>query len=303
MKNKVYTKLGQLPYGMARDKITEGCIVLEGGAFRGLYTAGVLDALMQAGINFRTTIGVSAGSMNGINYVAGQIGRSGRVNLKYRHDSRYVGVKALVTNKGVIGFDFLFDAINNEEPLNKERFFNDDRRFVAVATNCLNGQADYLEKGKCSDIFQAVRASSSLPYVSKMVEIDGIPYLDGGCSDKIPYQWAIDQGYEKIVVVRTREASFRKHTDTEKLELAAQKFYHGYPEFAHALGTSDCRYNEQCDEIDRLEKEKRIFVIAPSFSVEIKRLERNMEKLGELYWKGYEDGGSQIIALWDYLYN
>ena len=107
MKNKVYTKLGQLPYGMARDKITEGCIVLEGGAFRGLYTAGVLDALMQAGINFRTTIGVSAGSMNGINYVAGQIGRSGRVNLKYRHDSRYVGVKALVTNKGVIGFDFL----------------------------------------------------------------------------------------------------------------------------------------------------------------------------------------------------
>lgn len=302
MKNKVYTKLGQLPYGMACDKITEGCIVLEGGAFRGLYTAGVLDALMQAGINFRAVIGVSAGSMNGINYVAGQIGRSGRVNLKYRHDSRYVGVKALVTNKGVIGFDFLFDAIDNEEPLNKERFFSNERRFVAVATNCLNGQPEYFEKNKC-DIFRAVKASSSLPYVSKMVEIEGIPYLDGGCSDKIPYQWAIDQGYEKIVVVRTREASYRKQSDHDKLETIAQKFYHGYPEFAYALGKSDESYNAQCDELDRLEKEKRVFVIAPSFPVEIKRLERNMEKLGELYWKGYEDGGSQIIALWDYLHS
>lgn len=302
MKNKVYTKLGQLPYGMTRDKITEGCIVLEGGAFRGLYTAGVLDALLQAGINFRAVIGVSAGSMNGINYVAGQIGRSGRVNLKYRHDSRYVGVKALVTNKGVIGFNFLFDAIDNEEPLNKERFFSNERRFVAVATNCLNGQPEYFEKNKC-DIFRAVKASSSLPYVSKMVEIEGIPYLDGGCSDKIPYQWAIDQGYEKIVVVRTREASYRKQSDHDKLETIAQKFYHGYPEFAHALGKSDESYNAQCDELDRLEKEKRVFVIAPSFPVEIKRLERNMEKLGELYWKGYEDGGSQIIALWDYLHS
>lgn len=301
MKHKVYSKFNQIPFGMASDRITEGCIVLEGGAFRGLYTAGVLDALMYADINMQCTIGVSAGAMNGLNYAAGQIGRSARVNLKYRHDRRYVGVKALRTNKGVIGFDFLFDEIDNEEPLQKERFFNEKRRYVAVTTNCHNGKPEYMEKGKC-DIFQAVRASASMPYISKMVEIESIPYLDGGCSDKIPYRWAIDQGYKKIVVVRTREASFRKNTDLNKNELAAHKFYHANPEFADVLAKSDERYNAQCDEIEKLHQEKKIFVIAPSIPVHISRLERNIEKLGDLYWLGYHDAKNLLSDLWTYLY-
>ena len=300
MKNKVYSKFNQIPFGMAADQITEGCIVLEGGAFRGLYTAGVLDALMYSDINMQCTIGVSAGAMNGLNYVAGQIGRSARVNLKYRHDWRYVGVKALRTNKGVIGFDFLFDEIENEEPLQRKRFFNEKRRFVVVTTNCKNGKPEYMEKGK-GDIFQAVRASASMPYVSRMVDIEGIPYLDGGCSDKIPYQWAIDQGYKKIIIVRTREAAFRKNMDTSKNELAAHKVYRSYPEFADVLGKSDVRYNAQCDEIEKLHQEKKVFAIVPSVPVQISRLERNMEKLGDLYWLGYHDALNQLSELRTYL--
>ena len=134
---KVFSGLSRLPKGLASDQLTEGCIVLEGGAFRGLYTSGVLDALMEAGINLSCTVGVSAGALNGMNYVSGQIGRSGRLNLTYRHDSRYVGLKAIRKNRGVIGFDFILKNVNKEDPLNEERFFRPDSRFVVVATDCI----------------------------------------------------------------------------------------------------------------------------------------------------------------------
>ena len=118
-KNKIFSGLDRLPKGLASEHLTEGCVVLEGGAFRGLYTSGVLDALMEAGINLSCTVGVSAGALNGMNYVSGQIGRSGRLNLTYRHDSRYVGLKAIHKNRGVIGFDFILKNVNKEDPLNE----------------------------------------------------------------------------------------------------------------------------------------------------------------------------------------
>ena len=104
------------------------------------------------------TIGVSAGAMAGMNYVAGQIGRSARVNLKYRHDSRYVGIQAVRHNKGLIGFDFVFDGLKESDPFDGKRFFEPERRFVAVATNCLTGETEYFEKGHCTNIFHAIRA-------------------------------------------------------------------------------------------------------------------------------------------------
>ena len=162
-KNKVFSGLDRLPKGLASEQLTEGCVVLEGGAFRGLYTSGVLDALMEAGINLSCTVGVSAGALNGMNYVSGQIGRSGRLNLTYRHDSRYVGLKAIRKNRGVIGFDFILKNVNKEDPLNEERFFRPDRRFIVVATDCITGRPRYFEKSEGETIFQAVRASASMP--------------------------------------------------------------------------------------------------------------------------------------------
>lgn len=300
--NKEYSRYNQLPRHTASSVIQEGCIVLEGGAFRGLYGEGVLDALMQADINMRCTIGVSAGAMNGLNYVSGQIGRSIRMNLKYRHDDRYVGARALLSGDGLIGFDFAFREVDKEDPFDRKRFFQLDRRYVAVATNCETAQPTYFEKDRCSDILQAVQASASMPFVSKMVWIEGFPYLDGGCSDKVPYGWALQEGYDKIIVVRTRPKSYRKQEGSLTQKLPIGKFYRSYPALVEALQHNDEMYNHQCDELEELEKQQRIYVIAPSQPVTVGRLEPDLEKLGDLYWLGYYDAKRQMEAIHQYLH-
>ena len=303
MDKNIFSGIAFLPRGNASETITKGCIVLEGGAFRGVYGEGVLDALMENDINMATTIGCSAGAMNGMNYVAGQIGRAARVNLQYRHDSRYVGIDAFRHNQGVIGFDFVFNTLEGSDPFNMKRFNQPDRRFIVVASNCRTGRAEYFEKGHCSDIIKATQASASMPFVSKMVELDGDPYLDGGCCDKIPYQWALDQHFDKSVVVRTREASYRKPLHSDRSKRAMHFAYRNYPEFAKCIVNMNEAYNHQCDEIVRLEKENKFFVISPSKQVKISRLEKDMEKLGALYYEGYNDAKKQLPALLSYLYD
>jgi len=277
MSKKIFSKIDKIPRGRASNKISKLCLVLEGGAFRGLYSEGVLDALMLAGINAECTIGVSAGAMNGMNYVSGQIGRAARINLTYRHDSRYIGLKAIKTNKGVVGFDFVMNQID-EEAFDEEAFFDRRKRFVAVATNCLTG----------------------MPFISKMVEIEGIPYLDGGCSNKIPYRWALDQGYEKIIVVRTRPSSFRRKVKSN--HLVTNRVYKSYPEFVEVLARSDQDYNRQCDELTILNSQKRLYVISPSVFMDVNRLEGDLEKLGQLYKLGFDDTVRQIKDIMAYLY-
>lgn len=282
--------------------VQEGCIVLEGGAFRGLYGEGVLDALMQENINLRCTIGVSAGAMNGLNYVSGQMERSIRMNLKYRHDKRYVGRKALQNSEGLIGFAFAFPQADQEYPFDKKRFFQFDRRFIAVATNCETAEPVYFEKDHCRDIFQAVQASAAMPFISKMVWLEGYPYLDGGCSDKIPFAWALREGYKNIIVVRTRPLSYRKKTDSITRKLPLEKtIYRPYPKFIKALKEMDANDNRQCEALELLQEQKRIYVIAPSQPVTVGRLVPDLEKLGSLYWMGYYDTRRQIQDIRRYL--
>lgn len=299
-KIQVYSGIETLPKGRASDNITEGCIVLEGGAFRGVYTSGVLDALMEEDINMRCTVGVSAGALNGVNYVSGQIGRSGRINLRYRHDSRYVGPKAIRRNKGIIGFDFVFGDMAKVPPLDKKRFMDKSRQFYAVVTDLKTGKAEYLEKNSGIPPLRAVRASASMPFVSKPVIINGRPYLDGGCSCKIPYQFAIDKGFEKIIVIKTRHGDFRKSVSDRKLR-AENVVYRNYPEFAKALINSNADYNRQCDELERLAAEGRIFLITPSENITVSRLEGDMEKLGHVYNMGYNDAKNELERLREYL--
>ena len=300
-KVKVFSGIDNIPKGSASDKITEGCICLEGGAFRGVYTSGVLDALMEEDINFRCTVGVSAGAMNGINYASGQIGRSGRINLRYRHDKRYVGTTALRNNKGIIGFDFVFGEMEGVEPLDTERLMQPERKFYAAATSLETGKTEYFEKCECSDIYKAVQASASMPFVSKPVMIDGRPYLDGGCSSKIPYRFGVDGDFEKVVVVRTRFRTFRKKLAPRHLVYSEDVVYKDYPEFAAALKASNDCYNRQCDEIELLAKKGRIFVLEPSENLKIGRLEPDMEKLGALYLLGYNDTKARIDELREFL--
>lgn len=302
MRSKVFSRIDDLLDGTAPDNIVNGCMVLEGGAFRGVYTEGVLDYLMTQGINMSCTVGVSAGAINAANYVSGQIGRSARTNLRYRHNSDYVGLGAIRKNDGIIGFDFLYNELEKTDPLDKERMFDSSRRLVAVVTNLLTGKAEYIDRDECSDIFQAIRASASLPLVSKPVNVDGTPCLDGGCVCKIPFDWAINEGYEKIIVIKTREDSFRKPDEVKPEQVKIANFiYKEYPEFARVLPFNDVNYNEQCDRLDRLRDEGRVFVISPSEPVTIGRLEPDMEKLGELYFLGVEDAKRNYEKLKEYL--
>lgn len=283
---KIYSKIDQLPCGKASEKLIQGCLVLEGGAFRGLYSQGFLDAMMLNDLNLSTVIGVSAGALSGMGYVSGQIGRAGRINLMHRHDSRYVGVKAFLHSHSILDVAFLTEDRGIIEPLDKERFYRQEQSFIAVATNCKTGNTVYFEKGKCSDIMAAIRASATMPYISPMVMIDGEPYLDGACSCKIPYAWALERGFDKIIVLRTKEPEYRKEEPGSK---AAYRFYRKYPEFADKLSHSNHDYNVQCDMIEKLHKEGRILRIAPSQKVTIGRMEKDLEKLGDLYWLGYND--------------
>ncbi len=292
--------MSDIPGGTAGKKITEGCLVLEGGAFRGLYTQGFLDAMMVHDLNMRCVIGVSAGALGGMNYVSGQIGRSARINLGFRHDSRYVGAKALLHGRSILDVGFITGEQGDFEPFDRKRFDRPERRFIAAATNCLTGETAYFEKGRCSDIILAARASASMPFITPMVKIDGIPYLDGGCSCKIPYQWALDQDFRKIIVIRTRDPLFRKE---EKKSTAAFRVYRQYPGFAEKLSESAKDYNRQCDEIEKLNKEGRLLRFAPSVPVNVSRLEGDLEKLGELYWLGWNDCIAALDEIREYLGN
>ncbi len=298
LNDRKYEKLDEIPSGRAGKTITKGCLVLEGGAFRGLYSQGVMDALMKNNLNFECTIGVSAGAMGGMNYVSGQIGRSARINLEFRHDQDYIGAIAFLHSHSPLNLDFAIRKNEKLEPFDETAFYNPARRFIAVVTDCTTGRPIYCEKGHCRDIFEAVKASASMPFVSPMVDVDGKPCLDGGCSCKIPYQWAIDSGYENIVVVKTRERGFRKDPEIKN---SARMFYRDNPEFALKLDESNAEYDRQCDEIDELEKKGRIFVIAPSEQVTVGRVEGDMDKLGDLYWLGYNDTKKNLFALNKYL--
>lgn len=298
MAHKPYSKLDEIPTGRASDQLTYGCLVLEGGAFRGLYTQGVLDTLMLYGINFSCVIGVSAGALGGMGYVSGQIGRSARVNIGYRHDSRYIGVRAFLHCRSYIDVGFLLEDRGILELFDEERFLSPKRRFVAVATNCNTGEPTYFEKGTCSDINTAVRASASMPYVTPMVKLDGERFLDGACSCKIPYEWALEQGFNKIVVVRTQDALYRKQL---KESSTARRMYRRYPALVESLENVNAYYNRQCEDIERLHDEGRLFRFAPSEPVFIDNVEKDVEKLGDLYWLGIYDCTENIDELREYL--
>ena len=296
---KVYSGLDRIPDMQTSPDLIEGCLVLEGGAFRGLYSQGFMDVMMENGLNLSAVIGVSAGALGGVNYAAGQVGRSARINLTYRHDSRYVGLRAFLRSRSVLDVGFLTEDRGILEPLDMERFLRPDSRFVAVTTDCTTGKAAYFEKGKCTDILLAVRASATMPYISPPVYIDGKPYFDGGCSCKIPYRWALDNGYRKIVVIRTREASFRQ--EAVKKTRDGRPYRRRYPALAETLSRADGEYNRQLDELDALEKEGRLLVFCPSEKRQVALVEKDMEKLGSLYLLGRSDCLASLGKLRNYL--
>ena len=288
-RKKTWSGIDSVKLSSAPDTIVPGCMVLEGGSFRGCYTSGVLDVLMENGINLQTTIGTSAGALNGYNYVAGEIGRAAKINLGYRHDRRYMGPRTLAKNRGVVGFDFLLNEVEEEIPFNRERFENPNRRFLVTVTNCETGQVRYCEKGITPDFQKAVQASASMPFVSDMVEVDGVPCLDGGCAVKIPYRWALDNGFEKILVVRTRPAEYRRPQETKAFTEITERIYRNYPQLVELLDNQSEQYNGACQELEQLQEQGKLLMLCPSGSISVSAIEGDMERLGALYLLGRAD--------------
>ena len=294
-----FERLKDIHRGNASDIITEGCLVLEGGAWRGLYTQGVLDTFMEHDLNIQTTLGVSAGAMAAITYLSGQIGLSTTFNLGHRHDQNYFGVGALAKDHGVTGFTYLYEHLADIEPLNEERFFDQRRRLVVTCTNIETGETEYFEKKDSKEIFYAIKASASVPYVSEAVEINGKRYLDGGISCKLPYFWAFDEGFDKVVVVRTRAKDYRKpvHRPLELTHIEYKK----YPALQKDLLEEAPHYNLLLDRLDQLEEQGRVYVLAPSEPINIKRFEGDLDTLFNIYDLGRRDALAHIEEIKTYL--
>ena len=282
--------------------MTEGALVLEGGSLRGVFTAGVLDVFMEQEIEMSYVNGVSAGSMSGMSYVSKQIGRTIKVDLDYVNDKRFLSFRNLVEKRSIFNFDFLFGELSNTlVPFDYGTFYKSEQIFEVIATRCKTGKPEYFEKSKCDNFIDAVKASSSIPILSRMISVGGKKYLDGGCSMPVAYQRAIDLGYEKIVLVLTREPGYRKPLLDKWTKKGYERYFAPLPRFLKALEDVPERYNRMQEEIDRLEKEGRIYVIRPDHHVTVQRTEQDKRKLEALYQEGRRLALERMDSLKAYL--
>ena len=268
-------------------KFAHTALVLEGGGMRGVFTSGVLDWMIDHGITFPYLVGVSAGSSNALSFASHQRGRGKYIFADLQVERHYLGVSNILRHRSIMDMDLLYHELPESLwPYDYAAYKANPMRVESVATDCLTGQAVYLEeKDDAKRIIDIVRASSSLPFACPIAHVDGRPMLDGGIADSIPLQRAIDQGYEHAVVVLTRHRGYRKGEQPTRLP---SFIYKRYPHLREALRTRGARYNAQLAMVEQLEQEGRITVIRPDHPVEVARIETNMDKMNALYHHGFE---------------
>lgn len=274
-------------------------LVLEGGGVRGIYTAGVLDVFMEHGITFDGVIGVSAGAIHGCSYLSGQKGRSIRYYKNYCNDPRFMSFKSWIKTGDIVGADFCYRELPDVlDPYDHEQFNKCNTPFYVTCSNVETGQAEYIQITDMKTQIDALRASASLPYFSRIVEINGKKYLDGGCTDSIPVEAFQELGYERNVVILTRDAAYRKDPEMAALPKLC---YRRYKAFADALLNRHISYNQTVERILELEKEGRIFVIRPAQPLNIGRMEKDPENVQRVYDIGYADGQNYLNAMLEWM--
>ena len=242
-------------------------LVLEGGAMRGMYTAGVLDTFLDNDIKVDGIIGTSAGVLFGVNYPSKQRGRVIRYNKKYCKDKRYMGLHSLLTTGNIINKEFSFYEVPFKLDIFDDKTFNESGiDFYATISNIETGEAEYVKLDSILDQMEVLRATSAMPFVSEIVEIDGKKYLDGGVTDAIPVDKCKELGYDKIIVVLTRVKEYRKKKSNDFL---AKIMYRKYPKLIEAMNRKYQLYNDTVERIIDSENKKEIFVIRPSRLVDI----------------------------------
>lgn len=265
-------------------------LILEGGGMRGVFTSGVLDAFMKHQLFFRYVVAVSAGACNGLSYASHQPRRARISNIDMLVKYNYLGIKHLVTQGCIFDPELLYDRFPNELiPYDYDTYFSSESTFEMVVTNCLTGRAEYLveNSGNRQRLLDIVRASSSLPYVSNIVDVDGVPYLDGGIVDSLPVMRAIETGHRNNVIVMTRNRGFRNRGRDRKIP---HFIYKNYPRLRVALSRRIKVYNEQLDMVERMEDSGELIVIRPMRPMDVDRIEKDPVKLEALYEEGFRLG-------------
>lgn len=266
-------------------------LVLEGGGMRGVFTSGVLDAFMKHGVYFRYVVAVSAGACNGMSYISRQPRRARLSNIDFLSQYGYIGWRHLLTQGCIFDQELLYDKFPNEYlPFDFDTFFQWSATFEMVTTNCLTGQAEYLTESKDRQrSLDIVRASSSLPYVSKIVKVDGIPMLDGGIVDSIPVMRAMETGHPQNVVILTRNKGYRSKGRDRKIP---HFIYKNYPRLRVALSRRVAAYNEQLELVEQLEELGKVVCIRPQRPMEVGRMEKDIGRLERLYQEGFMLGNA-----------
>ena len=270
-------------------------LVLEGGAMRGMYTAGVLDVLIEAGAHFDGVIGVSAGALFGMNFLPGQKGRALRYNQKYNSDRNYMGLRPLLREGNIVSTDYAYSRVPFVlDPFDNEKFKKNPTPFYAVMTNIVTGKPEYK---RIRDVFAQVdclRASGSMPYVSRPVVIGGKKYLDGAITDSIPYDFMLSKGYDRLLVVLTKCDGYKKKPASPIM--ADLRYGLRYPELAMRIKTRHVMYNSQISRLKKLEHRGVADVLRPSVHVDLSKTEKDPKKLEALYRVGVEDTHAYIAA-------
>ena len=274
-------------------------LVLEGGAMRGMYTAGVLDVLHREGVHFDGIMGVSAGALFGPNFLSGQEGRVIRYNKRFIRDRRYQGLGCLLRTGDLFSKEFAYGTVPRQlDVFDDAAFQASGVPFYAVVTDLDTGRPEYIQVKSVFEDMEILRASGSMPFVSRPVEIRGRRYLDGGVADSIPFEAMERMGYEKQVVLLTRDMDYRK----KPMPAGAIKLYfRHHPQFRDQLLHRHDVYNDSVARLKELEAQGKYFVIRPSCPIEIGRVESDPDKLQAVYDLGLRDGQAALEPLREYL--
>lgn len=269
-------------------------LILEGGAMRGMFTAGVIDVMMENNIEFDGAIGVSAGAAFGCNYKSKQIGRVIRYNTKFCRDKRYCGIRVLLKTGNIYSTDFCYGEVPLKHDIfDFDTYENNPMEFYVVCTDIQTGKAVYHKyEGMNDNGFDWIRASASMPLVSQIVEIDGIKLLDGGIADSIPLEYFESIGYDRNILVLTQPKEYQKQAN--KLMPIIRKKYKAYPKLIDAMENRHIVYNETLKYIAQKEAAGEILVIRPETNLPVSRVERDPQKLNAAYMIGKEIAAKHI---------
>ena len=280
---------------MTKTTVENVSLVLEGGTFRTVYTAGVLDAFMEENLYFPYIVGISAGAINTVSYVSKQPKRTINVLTKYRNDPRYMGMRNIWKEKSLFGLDFAYNIIPNQLILfDWDTYYAYDGEVEFGVTNARTGEIEFMDALTMDKDCQMLRATCAIPFVFPEILIDDIPYYDGGLANAIPVDRAIEKGYDKHVLVLTRPEGYIK-TSGRGTKMSIRLLRNKYPNLIETMRSRAARYNERMQEIVELERAGKVFIFKPDFA--LKSFEGKVERMQANYEMGYRHAKEKMDAL------